>query len=76
MKDSTERVRSILKAKYANADLKELSQECPNLSKEEHTKLHTLLQKFESLFDGTLGVWNDAPHDIELKPDATPCHAR
>jgi hypothetical protein len=36
-----------------------------------------LLQKFESLFDGTLGTWDTEPIDLELKdPEAKPYHAR
>ena len=28
------------------------------------------------MFDGTLGTWKGSAYDIELKPDATPYHAR
>ena len=28
------------------------------------------------LFDGTLGKWNMGAYDIELRPEATPYHAR
>ena len=35
-----------------------------------------MLQKFEHLFNGSLGAWNDAPHNIKIKPDVTPYHAR
>jgi hypothetical protein len=31
--------------------------------------------KFEDLFDGTLGKWNEEPMKLELKEDVTPCHA-
>jgi hypothetical protein len=35
-----------------------------------------LLTKFEDLFDGTLGKWNEEPVKLELKEGATPYHAR
>jgi hypothetical protein len=38
--------------------------------------LFTLLNKYSTLFDGTLGKWKGEPYNIEIKPDATPYHAR
>ena len=38
--------------------------------------LKALLKKYEHLFDGTLGVWNDEPYNIELKEGAKPYHSR
>jgi hypothetical protein len=47
------------------------------LSLEEQNQLLKLLQKFEHLFDGTLGSWNADPVDLELKdPECKPYHAR
>ena len=34
------------------------------------------LKKIEDLFNGTLGVWNDVPVDLELKDDAKPVCSR
>jgi hypothetical protein len=34
------------------------------------------LHKYQHLFDGLLGTWNDKPYDIELKPDAKTYHSR
>lgn len=31
-----------------------------------------LLRKFEPIFDGTLGTWDDKPYHIELQKDAKP----
>ncbi len=35
-----------------------------------------MLLKYETLFDGTLGDWNQPPVSIELKKGATPYHGR
>ena len=35
-----------------------------------------LLQKYETLFDGTLGTWKGFSYDIALKEGATPYHGR
>jgi hypothetical protein len=39
-------------------------------------QLLSLLHKYQHLFDGLLGTWNDKPYDIELKPNAKPYHSR
>ena len=37
----------------------------------------TLLQKYEHLFDGTVGQWHMAPVDIKLRdPECPPNHAK
>ena len=38
--------------------------------------MYETLHKYEDLFDGTLGTWNDDTYDIELRKDATPYHAK
>ena len=35
-----------------------------------------LLNKYETLFDGTLGHWSEEEYDVELRQDAEPYHAR
>ncbi|HEY9708671.1 MAG TPA: reverse transcriptase family protein, partial [Oculatellaceae cyanobacterium] len=69
------RVNRILDAKYEKADLVQLSQNCTHLSEQQQTQLLTLLQKYEDLFDGTLGEWKGTDIDIELQPNAKPYHA-
>jgi hypothetical protein len=72
-----ERIQSIIDAKYTPADLPSITKECNLLSSEEQHQLLKLLQKFEHLFDGTLGSWNVEPVDLELKdPECKPYHAR
>ena len=72
-----ERIQEILDAKYCKADLAKLSQECDQLDKADQQKMLTLLQKYEHLFDGTVGTWNTEPVDLILKdPNCKPYHAK
>ena len=72
-----DRIQAILDAKYTKADLKSEVAKNKQLTSDEQSKLLKLLQKFETLFDGTLGAWRTAPIELELKdPNATPYHAR
>ena len=72
-----ERIQEILDAKYCKADLVKISQECDMLDREEQQKLLNLLQKYEHLFDGTVGTWNTEPVDLILKdPTAAPYHSK
>ena len=74
--EATERIKTILDAKYEKADLREVAEEATHLNKEEQNKLHQLLTKYEDLFDGSLGKWKMDAYDVELRPDATPYHLR
>ena len=38
--------------------------------------MFNLLQKYEILFDGTLGQWAGTKYKIELRKDATPYHGK
>src|SRR5688572_33391424 len=61
----------------AKADLHQLTKECDQLTKEEQEKLLALLQKYEQLFDGTVGTWKTDPVDLFLKdPTCAPYHAK
>ena len=47
-----------------------------NHLKGKHQKsLLELLQKYEKMFDGTLGKYTDSDYSIELKEDSKPYHA-
>ena len=52
----SDKVSSILDAKYEKTDLEKLTKETPQLSKKEQGKIKKLLQKYEELFDGTIGT--------------------
>ncbi len=76
LEDSTARIKRILDAKYEKADLPQVVANCTHLTTDKQLSLNTLLNKYEPLFDGTLGKWTGEPYHIELKPDAIPYHAR
>jgi hypothetical protein len=67
----------ILDAKYENADLPAIIREnCSHLKASNIEKLLSVLLKFESLFDGTLGDWKLPPVFFELKKGMKPYHGR
>ena len=76
LEDAADRIKKILDAKYKAADLKEIASSATHLAPDERKKLYETLHKYENLFDGTLGTWNDDTYDIELRKDATPYHAK
>ena len=74
---STQRVVKILDANYEKANLPELvKNNCTNLSTSEQDKLLEVLEEFEDLFDGTLGVCDTEPVIFELKEGDKPYHGR
>ncbi len=67
----------VLDAKYEKADLPAIIREiCFHLKASDREKLLSVLLKFESLFDGTLGDWNLPPVSFELKEGMKPHHGR
>ena len=66
----------ILDASYKKADLQAVVNTCTHLNSADKDKLLELLQKFEQLFDGTLGHWRTKPVSFQLKEGATPYHGR
>ena len=71
------RIQDIIESKYCPADLEKIVSECGHLAKDEQQQLLQLLQKYEDLFDGTLGTWQTDPIDLELKdPNVKPYHAK
>ncbi len=73
----TKRVVEILDAKYEKADLPAIIREnCFHLTAYNREMLLSVLLKFESLFDGTLGDWELPPVSFELKEGIKPYHGR
>ena len=71
------RSTKILDAEYKPAILEEVTKTCENLNEEEQRQLLQVLQKYEHLFDGTLGEFNMAPISLNLiDPGSKPVHAR
>jgi hypothetical protein len=59
------------------ASLDDVIKTCESLHVEEQHQLKTLLQKYEHLFDGTLGEFNMEPVSLQLMdPNCKPIHAR
>jgi len=73
---ASERMKSILDAKYEKADLHTEVNKCVHLTPDQQQSLLTLLRMYESLFDGTLGRWRSRPYEIQLKEGAKTYHAR
>ena len=73
----TDRMSKILDAKYAKADLHQVAFESTKgLTEDQSRKLQASLEKYEGLFDGTLGEWNDSEYKVELRDDMKPYHGR
>ena len=51
-----DRIAKILDVKYKPANLKEITNNLPHLENSQKEQLHVLLQKYNKLFDGTLGL--------------------
>jgi hypothetical protein len=68
----------ILDAEYKPESLDDVIKTCENLHVEEQHQLKILLQKYERLFDGTLGGFNVEQIPISLQlmdPNCKPVHA-
>ena len=76
LQEASTHLQKILDVTYAPADLNAVVQVCRHLTEDEKSQLHALLHKYEHLFDGTLGTWNNKPYNIELKEGAKPYHSR
>ena len=72
----TKRIEKIPDAKYEPADLKQVTKDIPDLSKEDRDEIYRILKKYEILFDGRLGKYNGPPHTIHLKDNVTPYHGK
>ena len=55
MTEATDCIKRILDAKYEPADIDAVVEENQHLNPEERSQLKTLLQKYKTLFDGSLG---------------------
>ncbi len=67
----------ILDAKYEKADIPAIIREnCSHLKASDREKLLSVLLRFKSLFNGTLGEWKLLPVSLELKECMKPYHGR
>jgi hypothetical protein len=77
VEEHTERIKKILDAKYSATDLFKVCSSQSHIEVEKQQKLLALLRKFEDLFDGTLGKWNEEPFQTGVKGrcHSIPCQA-
>lgn len=61
-------------SKYEKQDLLRVARDQKHLTPDQQNQLHSLLERYNDLFQGNLGEWPDETVSIELKPDATPYH--
>jgi hypothetical protein len=74
---ATKRMVKNLDAKYEKADLPAIIREnCSHPTASDREKLLSVLLKFKSLFDDTLGDWKLPPVSFELKEGMKPYHGR
>jgi hypothetical protein len=79
LRNEYSRATKILDAEYKQASLDDVIKTCENLHVEEQHQMKILLQKYEHLFDGTLGEFNMEQMPISLQlmdPNCKPIHAR
>ena len=74
--EATQRLIKIADAKYQKADLQAIASNCIHLNANHQNKLLTVLKEFESLFDGTLGIWEIEPVSFEVKKGMKPYHGK
>jgi hypothetical protein len=78
LRDEYSQANKILDAEYKQASLDDVIKTCENLHVEEQHQLKALLQKYEHLFDGTLGEFNMETVPISLQlmdPNCKPIRA-
>ena len=71
-----DRLNKILDAEYKATTVEEMIEAATPLSLTEMEQLRTLLERYKSLFYGTLGTLKGNPYDIELKPGVKPYHGQ
>ncbi len=76
-KELTDHAVKILDAKYEKEDLPQIVKDtCSHLVESKKLDLLSLLQRYEQMFDRTLGKWKTEPVNFELNEDAQPYHGR
>jgi hypothetical protein len=79
LRNEYSRATKILDAEYKPASLDDVIKTSENLHVEEQHQLKILLQKYEHVFDGTLGEFSMEQMPISLQlmdPNCKPIHAR
>jgi hypothetical protein len=66
----------ILDSNYKKANLEEVTRDISHLSDMDKSKIKVVLIRYESLFEGRLGLWDTSPIKLELEEGAKPYHTR
>jgi len=74
--EATNWARCILDANYEKVNIKDYVMQQSNLTINEKSKLKSLLVKYKSLFDGSLGKLNGAKASFELKDSEKTYHMK
>jgi hypothetical protein len=75
LRDEYSWASKVLDAEYKPASLDDVIKTCENLHVEEQHQFKILVQKYEHLFDGTLGEFNMEPISLQLMdPNCKPIH--
>ena len=72
----TSRAARILDAKYEATNSRRIVKGCTHLDSEKKYALQSLLEKYEKLFDGTLGTFDTCPASLEVKEGSKPVNIR
>ena len=72
VRNAVKRIKQILDAEYKKINLKLIIINLNYLKDKHRNSLLQLLQKYENMFDGTLGKYTGSYYTIELKEDAKP----
>ena len=62
-------------ADYTAADLEDIINQAEVFNKEQKVSLWIFLNKYEDLFDGSLGDFNVPPFELEIKEGTTSVHS-
>jgi len=66
--------QQIMDSKYEKQDMLHVAKDQSHLTQQQRDALYSVLQKYEDLFQGTLGEWPDEEISVELTKDAVPYH--
>ena len=67
---------TILPSLYDKADMASVVQQCTHLTQEQRNKLHQVLSKYETLFDGKLKKYQGEQIHLEIDPSISPTRTR
>ena len=76
LKMLVEQHNKIIKAMYGKIDIKEHVKTLKQITMEQQQALAQVLEAYPDMYEGAIGTLNIEPVHVELKPNATPFHAK